>query len=223
MRHVDSFLLSGLRPRLTANGGSPHRGRVSFFARAKKETKESTPRMAQRLPRLRGFGSRRCPDATSCRGGAGADIPVCAPAGARPKPCGARVRHTGLKKYGATCWCFRIPVARAEYRSPTGSIQASPCLSPRRVVCARRVGERPVGRGRGGVVEDSPVDCPPAERVRRIVTHPGHEGEVARSGVSFLLVTFLWTSKEKSPAVGQPPTSTRGRRPLDLPSPLEMP
>ena len=45
----------------TANCGSPHRGRVSFFARAKKETKESTPRMAQRLPRLRGFGSRAAP------------------------------------------------------------------------------------------------------------------------------------------------------------------
>ena len=93
----------------TANCGSPHRGRVSFFARAKKETKESTPRMAQPFPlrlRLRGkaqgahpcapvraaTGSAhpspprlwvpRCPDATSCRGGAGADIPVCAPFGA---------------------------------------------------------------------------------------------------------------------------------------------
>src|SRR3990167_1983921 len=68
-----------------ANCGSPHRGRVSFFARAKtilpgaklvalrapagpapgmarvKETKESTLRMAQRLPRLRGFGSRAAP------------------------------------------------------------------------------------------------------------------------------------------------------------------
>jgi len=148
--------------------------------------------MAQRLPRLRGFGSRRCPDATSCRGGAGADIPVCAPSGARPKPCGARVRHTGFSKNptlaSPACMMeqrgFQIPVARAEYRSPTGSIQASPCLSPRRVVCARRVGERPVGRGTEGT---------------------GEAG--ARSGVSFLLVTFLWTSKEKSPAVGQPPTS----------------
>ena len=77
---------------------------------------------------------------------------------------------------------FRDPVARAEYRSPTGSIQASPCLSPRRVVCARRVGERPVGRGT--------------------------EEEVAHSGVSFFLVTFFWTSKKKLPAVGQPPTSS---------------
>ena len=52
----------------------------------------------------------------------------------------------GMEKVG-----FFNPVARAEYRSPTGSIQASPCLSPRRVVCARRVGERPVGRGTQGV------------------------------------------------------------------------
>jgi hypothetical protein len=43
----------------------------------------------------------------------------------------------------------------------------------------------------------------------------GTQGGFARSGVSFLLVIFLWTSKEKSPAVGQPPTSMRGRRPLD--------
>ncbi len=70
------------------------------------------------------------------------------------------------------------PVAHAEYRRPAGSIQASPCLSPRRVVCARRVGERPVGRGTEGT---------------------GEAG--VRSGVSFLLVTFLWTSKEESPRV----------------------
>src|SRR3990167_2839806 len=79
-------------------------------------------------------------------------------------------------------WGFQTPVARAEYRSPTGGIQASPCLSPRRVVCARRVGERPVGRG----------------------TEEGF----ARSGACFLSVTFLCTRKEKEPAVGQPPTSS---------------
>src|SRR3972149_4393690 len=31
--------------------------------------------------------------------------------------------------------------------------------------------------------------------------------KVAPSGAAFLLVTFLWPRKEKSPAVGQPPTS----------------
>ena len=42
-----------------ATCGSPHRGRVSFFARAKKETKESTPRMARHLPvLLAGIGAR---------------------------------------------------------------------------------------------------------------------------------------------------------------------
>src|SRR3990170_1098915 len=35
----------------------------------------------------------------------------------------------------------------------------------------------------------------------------GCAGVVAPSGVSFLLVTLLWTSKEESPWVGQPPTS----------------
>ena len=68
----------------------------------------------------------------------------------------------------------RVPPPHREYSS-------EPVSSPRRVVCARRVGERPVGRGT--------------------------EGAVARSGVSFFLVTFSWTSKKKPPAVGQPPTS----------------
>src|SRR3989338_4950466 len=37
----------------------------------------------------------------------------------------------------------------------------------------------------------------------------GCAGVVAPSGAAFLLVTFLRPRKEKSPAVGQPPTSTR--------------
>jgi len=41
-----------LRAISTANCGSPHRWRVSFFARAKKETKESTPRSRRNLPAL---------------------------------------------------------------------------------------------------------------------------------------------------------------------------
>jgi len=48
-----------LRAISTANCGSPHRGRVSFFAHAKKETKESTSRMARLLlALLAGIGAR---------------------------------------------------------------------------------------------------------------------------------------------------------------------
>src|SRR3989344_7640843 len=53
------------------------------------------------------------------------------------------------------------PVAHAEYRSHTGSIQARPCLSPRRVLCARRVGERPVGRGTEGTASVCEAACAP--------------------------------------------------------------
>src|SRR3989338_3695341 len=52
--------------------------------------------------------------------------------------------------------------------------------------------ERPVGRGGGGgarggarvrrSIRGSPVAFHAAERVRRDSAHPGHEGEVARSG-----------------------------------------
>ena len=44
-----------------ATCGSPHRGRVSFFARAKKETKESTSRMA-RKPHCASRRNRRSPN-----------------------------------------------------------------------------------------------------------------------------------------------------------------
>ena len=53
-----------------ANCGSPHRGRVSFFARAKKETKESTPRMA-RKPHCGSRRNRRSPNSPgACTRGA---------------------------------------------------------------------------------------------------------------------------------------------------------
>jgi len=68
-----------------------------------------------------------------------------------------------------------------EYRSPSGGIQASPVFESGRVLGGRRVGERPLGRGT--------------------------EEVFARPGACFLLVSFLCTSKEKRPAVGQPPTS----------------
>ena len=58
-----------------ATCGSPHRGRVSFFARAKKETKESTPRMARPFPlhlRLRGKvrGAHPCAPVRAATGSA---------------------------------------------------------------------------------------------------------------------------------------------------------
>jgi len=48
------------------NCGSPHRRRVSFFARAKKETKESTPRMA-RKPHCASRRNRRSPNSPGAK------------------------------------------------------------------------------------------------------------------------------------------------------------
>src|SRR3989344_9398341 len=71
-----------------ANCGSPHRGQVSFFARAKKETKESTPRMARPFPlhlRLRGKvrGAHPCAPVRAATGSAHPPPP---PPGRGPGP-----------------------------------------------------------------------------------------------------------------------------------------
>jgi hypothetical protein len=47
----------------------------------------------------------------------------------------------------------------------------------------------------------------PGELGERRFSREAQEG-VGGSGVSFFLVTFSWTRKKKSPAVGQPPTSS---------------
>jgi hypothetical protein len=76
---------------------------------------------------------------------------------------------------------FSHPRNRRRASQPARGYSSEPLFESSRVVRGRRVGERPCGREA--------------------------QGDVGGSGVSFLLVTFLWTSKEKSPAVGQPPTS----------------
>src|SRR3990172_6835901 len=104
------------------------------------------------------------------------------------------------------------PLGRAEHRGHKcvswglvflGSPYGAPPPPPR-----ARAGPPPGGGAEGGVVacrggDGSRVGAArgPGTADARVV--------VAPSGVSFLLVTFLWTSKEKSPAVGQSPTSTR--------------
>ena len=71
---------------------------------------------------------------------------------------------------------FKSPYGAPEHRSRDLEKRAS-CLSPRRVLCARRVeASADTGEKRGGVF--------------------------APSGACFLLVSFLCTSKEKKPARG---------------------
>src|SRR3990167_9955479 len=130
-----------------ANCGSPHRGRVSFFARAKtilpgaklvalrapagpapgmarvKETKESTLRMAQRLPRLRGFGSRAAPTRHPVAAGQ-AQTSLSAPLRALAQSLtglGCAIR--GWKKAQRQAMGFSGPVAAAEHRSRNRGIR----------------------------------------------------------------------------------------------------
>ena len=77
-----------------ATCGSPHRGRVSFFARAKKETKESTPRMA-RKPHCASRRNRRSPQLAGRKiRASGSNTRLASP----DSGCDARARHTGIEK-----------------------------------------------------------------------------------------------------------------------------
>ena len=74
---------SGLvSPPATHTCGWLTHGRFLFFARAKKRNQKKARPGSRTDPALRGFGARRCPDASSCRGGAVAHIPVRDPFGA---------------------------------------------------------------------------------------------------------------------------------------------
>jgi len=152
----------------------------------------------------------RCPDATSCRGGAGADIPVCAPFGALAQSlaglgCAIRGwkktvaplvfsnprsrRRASQPKSGAASLVFE-PEGEAEYSWKSGGL---PC---------RRTGAPRIG---------APRVHAPGELGERRFWREAQE-EVGGSGACFLLVPFLCTSKEKEPAVGQPPTSSFSNR-----------
>jgi len=173
-------------------GGSASAPWVTFFASAKKFTKESTFPGRREYPLRFAPRARRSPDGTSLSRRATRAIPRAPLRALRPRLAMLGRAMRGEKEHPCqgSRWVAHLPVARAEYRSPSGGMQASPVFESSRVVCGRRVGERPLGRGTQGVS--------------------------ARSRASFSLVTFSWTSTRKSPAVGQPPTSARGRRPLDI-------
>ena len=57
----------------------------------------------------------------------------------------------------------------------------------------------------------APGACATGELGERRFSREAQEG-IGGSGVSFSLLTFSWTSKRKSAAVGQPPTSMHRRR-----------
>ena len=132
----------------------PLRPWVTFLCLAKEKLpKERRTRMARPPPRSRGVGLPALSDATSCRGGSGADFPVCARFAALAQHLavlGRAIRDPTAKprqRYVSR------PVAAARASQPATGKSRVPCSSPRHVVCARRVGRAPrparrAGRGR---------------------------------------------------------------------------
>ncbi len=104
--------------------------------------------------------------------------------------CDARARHTGLKEHPCQGlrWVAPSPSERAEHRARPGEV-ARLLIEPEACFSAPgELGERPAAARRAG-----------------------HRAPCARRSDrgAFSLVTFSWAYKRKSPAVGQPPTSTR--------------
>jgi hypothetical protein len=227
-------MLSRLRRRITC-GWLTH-GRSLFFACAKiKGPKESTPRSRRKLPALLaegGLARRHLP------------VPL------------AHSRSQREPRYRAAVSAFGSD-ARRRLRGPEPKMKTPPLLQkevcfvfvvftppfelasaaqdarmPRRPGMAesghRRAAQRcraPPVRARSALFSARRVRLAPG-----LVRSGGNRALFARraTGVCFLLVPFLCTSKEKEPAVGQPPTSissyttiarSANKTPLTLPSP----
>jgi len=185
-------------------GGSAPAPWVPFFARAKKGTKESTPQPLRRPNN--GRSPARLASAGRSPNSPGANYAPRARSKVSRQPpalLGARLATTGrlatqLKPWRGDVFRFgkRItadirhegfsgPRSRRRASQRDRELLSEHLFEQRRVVGALRVARRPVAREAQGVF--------------------------AGSGVSFSLVTFSWTNKRKSPAVGQPPTSKRRR------------
>jgi hypothetical protein len=182
---------------------------VTFSCLSKRKSpKRRTPRMAQRLPRLRGFGSRRCPNEASCLVGPSRTSLCATPSGRSPKALRCSGAPYGVKKIRCHLLVFSNPRSARRVPQPHREYSSEPVFEPEARILRPASWRAPGGARVRRSSHGSPVDFHAAERVRRDSAHSGYEGEVARSGACYLLVPFLCTSKEKEPAVGQPPTSS---------------
>ncbi len=174
-------------------GGSAPAPWVTFFARAKKVTKESTPPDGA-TPSLRfspesALASTR--RALTTRLGLKHEARFSrfqlrcsgAPYGVLKTP-----PRTGLR------WVAQTPVGASRAPSQAGSFRETLVEPEARSPAPGELDERPAEARRAGN--------------RTVYVRRSDRG-------GFLLVTFLCPSKEKSPAVGQPPTITRRRRRLE--------
>jgi len=180
VKFFDSFLMIGLRPRNKLR--FPHRERVTFFARAKKVTKETRPRMARSS-----CASRLWPPswrhATSLSRAPGADLLVRAPSGLSAK---------GFRCSGAPYGVLKIPPRtnlRCVAHTPVGASRASSKAGSIRET---------FDRARGAL-------CAPGELGERpaAARRAGNRAYFARRSdrAAFSLVTFFWPDKRKSPRV----------------------
>jgi len=178
-----------LRATLKNNYGSRTAGGSLFFARAKKrDEKKARPDGATASLRF-SPASARVPTRRARNTRLGLDTRRAR----TPMPSamlGRAIR--GGKEYPCqgSRWVAKSPVGASRAPSEAGS-RREPFDRARAALCAAgELGERPAEARRTG----NRANC--ARRSDR---------------GGFLLVTFLCPSKEKSPAVGQPPTSTRRR------------
>jgi len=114
-------------------GGSAPAPWVTFFARAKKVTKESTPQSLHRADIARSPALLTKPGARITRRALG-NAPRARSKVSRRLPAALRcsARDDGRISHPPQALarrCFQVPVAAAEHRSPRGGIQASPCSS----------------------------------------------------------------------------------------------
>jgi hypothetical protein len=187
-------VLNGSRaPRATQKliaGGSAPAPWVTFFARAKKVTKETRPRMA-RLPLALLAGPRRAPQLAGRK--------IRAPGsntGRATSPgtgCDARRAIRGEKEHPCqgSRWVGSPPVSRTEHRSEAGGSREPFDRARAALLAAGELGERPASRGAQGTA-----------RIAR--------GE--RPGRAFFWVLFFARAKKStSPAVREPQLSFLSR------------
>jgi hypothetical protein len=156
-------------------GPAPRMARV-------KETKESTPRMAQRLPRLRGFGSRAAPTRHPVAAGQ-AQTSLSAPLRALAQSLtglGRAIRVLKTPPSEGLRWVAPVPVGASRAPSEAGCFRETFDRARGALFALGELGERTAEARRAG---DRAYFARRSDRV------------------SFSLVPFSWTSKRKEPRV----------------------
>ena len=115
-----------------------HPGSISFVRPKEIDERKGRPRMARIPPRIRGFGSRRYPDATSCRAGQAQTSLSAPPSGRSPKALRCEGAPYGVSESETSylCWLphrypFRVCCAWAPHKQLCKMISQCCSLVPR--------------------------------------------------------------------------------------------